>query len=276
MADKNNEAALSAVGIDTGVVHDIPEPSSVPFPFMKLPPELRNMVYQLHFADNYVKFTDYSCPNTGEDEAGRPGRRVIRADGGLPLYIAMASKTLYHEIMPFYLTDRFFFFAKIEYLGDFLAQIGPYNRQHLTEVGFDYEKIAATDMFDIREAFRLLGECPNLSKLRINIGAHHLWQKKRFPALATLLKIRDIKDLRIRFEDAYWVSYLYGEGLDGVKKAASKKFRVLKDAHSPAAIKRREAMGITKRTEPRMIFGGKKPDSRAERVERRKKLQEVA
>ncbi|KAL8926739.1 MAG: hypothetical protein Q9208_002813 [Pyrenodesmia sp. 3 TL-2023] len=252
-----------------------PEPSG-PFPFMKLPPELRIMVYKYHFADYTYRMGGCSCHSKKECEEGHTSRHLTyRYTRGVPPHLLAVSKAMYHEVMPLFFSGRLFSFEKIEDLGAFLAQVGPYNRQHITRIQFDYEKNGATNIFDIHEAFRLLGECPNLSSLSISIGAHHLWRKAAFPALATLRKIRGIEELKLVFGEAYWVTYLYGEELGPTREAVAKKFDVLTGPYSPAENKRREANGISKVAEPRIIFGEKKPASRAARVERRKKLQEI-
>lgn len=251
------------------------EPSG-PFPFMKLPPELRNMVYKYHFRRPHYRIGQSSYGEKEDCDAKLAGRCITRnSTGAVPAYLLRASKTIYNEVMPLFFRDGTFSFEKIEDLGAFLARTGPCHRQHITSIEFDYEKVGATKIFDIHEAFRLLGQCPNLSKVSINIAAHQLWRKAAFPGLATLRKIRGVKDIKVYFDDAYWVTYLYGEELPATKQTVAKKFAVLKDPHSAAAIKRREANGITKRAEPRMIFVEKKAESRAERVVRREKLQEI-
>ncbi|KAI4169669.1 MAG: hypothetical protein LQ346_008945 [Caloplaca aetnensis] len=252
-----------------------PEPAG-PFPFMKLPAELRIMVYKYHFNDHTYRMGQCSCHNKKECAERHTGRHLTyRHTRGVRPDLLRVSKAMYHEVMPLFFSNRLFSFEKIEDLGGFLAQIGPYNRQYITRIEFEYEKNGATNIFDIHEAFRLLGECPNLSQLCIYIGAHHLWRKSAFPGLATLRKIRGIEDLKLVFGEAYWVTYLYGEEFGPTKEALAKRFDVLTGPYSPAEIKRREANGITKCAEPRMVFGEKKPESRAARVERRQKLQEI-
>ena len=97
------------------------------------------------------------------------------------------------------------------------------------------------------------------------------------PGFGSLLKIRGIQKLEIRFSDAYWLSYLYGPVVDISKKMFTDKIRILKDPYTPADIIRREAKGITKRAESRMTFDGIwKPESRATRASKREQLKSLA
>ncbi|KAI4116884.1 MAG: hypothetical protein LQ345_002770 [Seirophora villosa] len=259
------------------VVRDTPEPITSPFPFMKLPPELRIMIYKYHFFQPFDHRANAQCWDKQECEPGGAGCPVACINNGEPLHnVFMTCKTVYHEAMPLYFSKRDFHFEKLEHLGRFLANIGPYHRQHLTSIIFDYEKIGTTPIFHIHEAFRLLGDCPNLRKLVIKIASHHIARKATLPALATLAKIRGLEKVDVRWFDAYWVSYIYGEDLPAAKKLVCDKLRPLRVPHTPAALQRREAMGITKRTKLRVTFGRGKPESRAERCERRNQVKEIA
>ncbi|KAI4131994.1 MAG: hypothetical protein LQ338_000978 [Usnochroma carphineum] len=285
MAVKTKDLLMPVARVGEGSIQKAPEPSRTPFPFMKLPPELRIMVYKLHFSQTSYRLTNCNCWSKDRCRAERSSRHFIcGATNSVPFkanivrpHLLMASKTIYHEVMPTFFSSREFCFDSVEILGAFLTQIGPYHRQYLSTVQFTYEKSGATAMFEIHEAFRLLGSCPNLRDLSIAIASHHFCRRKiSMPGFSTLLKIRGIETLDVDFLDAYWVTYLYGSEVVDAKEVICKKLSVLKEPYSPAALTRRETLGITKSAEPRTAFGEKKPDSRAERFERRKKVKEIA
>ncbi|KAL8706262.1 MAG: hypothetical protein Q9225_007975 [Loekoesia sp. 1 TL-2023] len=251
------------------------EPTS-PFPFMKLPPELRMMVYKFHFFQKPDHIGESRCWDSKFCGLGKPCR-TARVNDDIPIQrLWMASKTIYYEAMPLFFSTRIFDFETTERLGQFLVTIGSYHRQHITAIAFTYEKAASTHVFEVHEAFRLLGDCPNLAKLFIHINSHHIWKKHAMSGFKSLLKIRGIKELEIGFFDAYWITYLYGLDLDAAKKKVTDKLEVLKNSHTAADMKRREAKGITKHAEPRMTFIGSKPESRADRIARREQLKEIA
>lgn len=191
----------------------------------------------------------------------------------------LSCKTIYHEAMPTYFRTRSFKFNNIERLGAFLMVIGPHPRQYLTSVRFRYEKAGATAAFEVHEAFRLLGECPNLSQLSFTAWCHYLMRKNRsLPGMSTLLKIRGIEKLDIDFDSFYNASYPYNpdpSDVDNAKKCFISKMSILKEPYKAAEMKRREAKGIVKFAEPRMDFTPK-AESRAERVSRRRQLKEIA
>ncbi|KAL9021079.1 MAG: hypothetical protein Q9185_001747 [Variospora sp. 1 TL-2023] len=258
-------------------IQETPKPISSPFPLMKLPPELRIMIYKYHFLQAFDHRADVQCWDKRQCEPGGAGCPVACINNGEPLHsIFRTCKTSYHEAMPLYFSIRDFHFEKLELLGKFLANIGPYHRQHLTSITFDYEMLGATPMFHIHEAFRLLGECPNLGQLVIKIASHHIARKTTLPALSTLIKIRGLEKVDVRWFDAYWVTYIYGDDIPAAKRLICDKLRLLHLPHTPAAVKRREAMGITKFAKLRTTFGRGKPETRAERSERRQKVKEIA
>ncbi|KAL8931540.1 MAG: hypothetical protein Q9216_007166 [Gyalolechia sp. 2 TL-2023] len=263
-------------GIVEMVVEETPEPPSV-FPLLKLPPELRMMVYKFHFFQKPSHLNPIYCVAPKTCGVGQSICRLAYVNHDVPLQqLWLSCKTIYDEAMPIFFSTREFRFENIERLGEFLTTVGPYHRQHLTSIGFDYEKAGATGAFDVHEAFRLLGECPTLKKLSIRIHSHYIGRKRAtLPGFSTLLKIRGIKNLEVTFFDAYWIAYLYGPALDDAKKLVTNKIEKLKDPYSPAEMKRREAKGITKYSEPRTNFTSK-TESRAARFSRRQQLKELA
>ncbi|KAL9002919.1 MAG: hypothetical protein Q9188_004174 [Gyalolechia gomerana] len=258
------------------VVEETPEPSSS-FPLLKLPPELRMMVYKYHFSQKPDHLNAIYCATPKTCGVGQFTCGSAHVNDDVPLQMLWVScKTVYYEAMPIFFSTRKFKFENIERLGEFLTTIGPYHRQHLTSIGFHYEKAGTTEAFDVNEAFRLLGECPNLKRLSIHIHSHYIGRKKAALAgFSTLLRIRGVENLELTFFDAYWISYLYGRDLDDAKKIVTSKLETLKNPYKPAEIKRREAKGITKCAKPRMNFISK-PESRAARFSRRQQLKEIA
>ncbi|KAL8823744.1 MAG: hypothetical protein Q9170_008323 [Blastenia crenularia] len=246
-----------------------------PFQFMKLPPELRMMVYKYHF----LQVPDHlgrHCWDTEKCSAGQTPCRNSQVNSGIPLQgIWTVSKTVYHEAMPIFFAIQSFYFENVERLGKFLATIGPYHRQHITTVRFTHLKVMGTIAFEVKEAFRLLGECPNLVNLSIQFLGDNA-TKKSVPSLNDLAKIRGIHKLEISFFDPYWMVRIDDSELQAGKKKIADKVEALTEPYTPAAMKRREAKGISKFAEPREIFTMLPEESRAARLARREQYREIA
>lgn len=125
------------------------------FPFMKLPTELRVMVYNYHFFQAIEHLTPLCWATVQPEDVAEctPGGPVCRlgvVNKGVHLgNLWIASKTIYHEAMPIYFSTHYFQFASIETLGDFLTTIPHYHRQHITKLRFNYSKTSKTNNFDV-------------------------------------------------------------------------------------------------------------------------------
>lgn len=249
-----------------------------PFPFMKLPPELRVMVYNYHFFQPIEHSTSLCLATVQHSEVAecKPGGPVCRfASVNNRVHIGnlwVTSKEIYHEAMPIFFSTHCFQFGSLETLGHFLTTIPHYHRQYITKLRFDYFKTSKTKSFDVQQTIRLLSECPNLVELAMGLSADNLFRSDRNIGPKTLLQIRGIESLEIRFIG------LNTHVVDLPERFATRlteRISVLKEPYSPAETKRREAKGISKETVPRTCFDGSEKETRAARYEKRKQLKEI-
>ncbi|KAI4108630.1 MAG: hypothetical protein LQ339_002146 [Xanthoria mediterranea] len=239
-----------------------------PFPFMKLPPELRVMVYNYHFFQPVEHATSLCLATVHPSDLAecKPGGPICRfASVNNRVHMGnlwVTSKEIYHEAMPIFFSTHYFQFASLETLGHFLSTIPHYHRQHITKLRFDYLKTSKTKSFDIQQTLRLLSECPNLVELAIGFSADNLFRSDRHIGPKTLLQVRGIESVEIIFIG------LNTHVVDLPERFAtrfSERISVLKEPYSPAETKRREARGISKETVSRTCFDGSEKETRAAR-----------
>ncbi|KAL8848700.1 MAG: hypothetical protein Q9221_006310 [Calogaya cf. arnoldii] len=205
LAAHDREASTMPVATTGNVTTMDMAGEQAPFPFMKLPPELRVMVYNYHFFQPVEHLTPHSWTNFRPDDVPEciPGGPICHlgiVNNRVHLgNLWVTSKTIYNEAMPIYFSTHYFQFASIESLGHFLTTIPYYHRQHITKLRLNYNKRAETNNFDIQQAGRLLSECPNLSELAIGIWCNNLLLNDRNIVLKSLLQVRGIETLDIRF-----------------------------------------------------------------------------
>ncbi|KAI4268997.1 MAG: hypothetical protein LQ337_007532 [Flavoplaca oasis] len=248
-----------------------------PFPFMKLPAELRVMVYKYHFFQSAQHLAGH-CEFAHERACGSGGPACGLGIVNEYMHLGniwITSKAIYCEAMPIYFGTHDFHFSCIGNLFKFLTNIPYYHRQHITKLSFVHTnggripKTARIDNFDIHQAFRLLSDCPNLIELGICLSgfeAHRIFQSQW--GLKTLLKLRGIETLRLEEVDGW---------ADPRVPSLGRSLSVLKGPYSPAEEKRRQARGIVKDiTLLRTCFDGSETDTRTARYERRGQLKEVA
>ncbi|KAL8851953.1 MAG: hypothetical protein Q9221_003164 [Calogaya cf. arnoldii] len=253
------------------------------FPFMKLPIELRLMVYNYHFFQMVEHssgrcYATYSPVGVNETVCASTGPICflgITNKGVHPGSLWLASKTIYHEAMPIYFRNYRFHFTWFEDLNRFLTTIPYCHRQHITKISFGYRRHAKTRNFDIRRAFSLLSECPNLVELAIGVLSPEL-HRDTTPGLKTLLQTRGISLLEINYVDWDYIERSAQDIQERLVTPLAQRLSVLKEPYSPAEMKRRNARGIAKGTTIlRTCFDGSETETRAARYERLKQLREI-
>ena len=169
------------------------------FPFMKLPPEIRIMIYNLHFFQ----------PADGDSQqqfcAAGEFCRFRRCNNDIPVrMLFMLSKAIYAEAMPLYYRTKTFRFYHCR-VASFLAKIGPDQRQHVTKVAFNLKP------YNARVEIPALLGCPSLRELTIVVDdAVGLWAGLRrkglnvphrttHTPLELLLRIRSIERVTVSF-----------------------------------------------------------------------------
>ncbi|KAI4243734.1 MAG: hypothetical protein L6R40_003347 [Gallowayella cf. fulva] len=232
------------------------------FPLMRLPRELREWS---------TRITSYNMSNTyslaGAAMLTLTPRDANRED----------PPQTYNEAMPIYFSKARFFFPYLEKLGMFFESIGPFPRQHITNISFEWRKSHKRNTFANHQTFRLLSECAKLIELRLVIYPYLYSSVSIIPSLGlkTALQIRGIKMLNLISIPAD-----SNENLSAVHRAGilriTESLQVLQEPYTDAEIKRREARGIIMKSKKRLCFDGTGKESRAERYARRKMLKELS
>lgn len=155
------------------------------FPFMRLPPEVRRIIYRMVYPEAHVKF-DWA--NT------YPGHSLMHQHGyGVPPLTV--SKEIYRESRAVFLGGTKFRLNSIRILRRFLNRLGHEGRKLLTALEIKYSAHGAVN------TFRLLAECTALRSLAIIVrveAAPYNKQPNRLmmrSGLKQLLKIRGIQEL---------------------------------------------------------------------------------
>lgn len=164
-----------------------------PFPFMRLPPELRRMVYQYVF---YRKHVVFHCQKYMK-------RYIAGYSTFMGMKPLMVSKQIYRESTATYLSETKFYFSEIPVLRRFLLAVGREGRELLTSIEFKYTRSGAVS------TFRLLRECTSLRSLGITVrvesapyvnNKHRLMRRSGIKQLLAIRGIQhlDLDDIRLK------------------------------------------------------------------------------
>lgn len=250
-----------------------PTPQGPPlaaFPFMRLPLELRTIIYKMHFAQA-VEFYPFlrrrCCLISLGDLFGQCSGFWISNEGVPVRLLWTLSKDLYHEAMPVYFQTTRFTFNSLESLAHFLNVIGPYHRQHVTSVNLNSSRfdssmdrehhVSDAETYAGLQALKLLRKCPALRHMQFNLPIVPYQLAETSELFRAILKIKDLKSVDIKPVDAY--EYWTGDDhLLEMHEHNGQVLQVLKQPHRPAAIKKREEQGISRVIVPRTFFGSVK------------------
>ncbi|KAI9761631.1 MAG: hypothetical protein M1835_008143 [Candelina submexicana] len=172
--------------------------SKQPFPFLKLPPELRNRVYEYAFlTERAIHIFEYVRP-TSDTKTLEGGFKALtlKRNGGL----LRTNRQINYEALPIRYCNSFSFTFPC-YLLRFLQRIGPFARAKIrgVQVGWHSTDSAA-------EAFNLLGTCESLERLIVDINVYWLMESGQTQltklrdtvGMNELRQIRGIKELTIQ------------------------------------------------------------------------------
>lgn len=235
------------------------EPPVIPFPFMKLPLELRTMIYRIHFAQpaepHHLSLFD-------DLPFGPCSFRMV--NGGVPVRVLWTlSKDLYHEAMPLYFKITDFTFNSLESLAQFLDKIGPYHRQHVSSVNLNIYKFDSSMARDNRlsddetyaglQAVKLLRNCPALRRMKFSFSSTVSHMAETSELFRAILKIRGLDFVDVsRFRS--WPGPSPAD-LIQAQEHNEQALQVLKRPYRAAAVKKREERGISNVVVPRTFFG---------------------
>ena len=224
--------------------------AAAPFPFMKLPIEIRFMVYREHFLQPEEEFVfEYTPWSTGI-------KRWVNHD--VPVQrVFETSKVVYQEAAPLYFRTKPFHFNSIITLATFLERCGPTCLHNLSTITFAHQGAYAA------KAFKLLAKCLSLDSVTIIAVVYtpkydtatgtRLLMKSA--GIKDLLKVRGVKNVQVEFR-----GYVAPDGDQFVEA-----LQVLKEPHDPAKLKRLLAQLTPKEKAQRSVFGKANVITRAER-----------
>lgn len=222
------------------------------FPLMRLPVEVRLIIYEFHFLqDGEAPEAENSC-QAGESCCAKIYNRNVPVR-----MLWMASKTLYQEAMPVYFRTKNFQFLEAEHLLAFLQFVGPYHRQHITKITLYLRHI------DNAKVFKRIAQCPSLERLSVVTQPFRYTRMElmRRPAIQSLLKIRNLKS--VHFEVLRGMSPMI-ISLEDVEEFV-KTLEVLKQPHDAITLEQRAAQGFSRTRGPRTTFAKASSRSRDER-----------
>lgn len=139
------------------------------FPFMKLPPEIRKVIYTMHFdQEQEPRDADTACP------AGSACTYRVYNNWVPVRALLLVSRIVYNESMPLYYRSKTFGFISLERMTRFLDTIGVSQRSFITNISFIYYG-EDTRRWSFKWegetnaviAFRALADCPALHTLHI-------------------------------------------------------------------------------------------------------------
>lgn len=217
-----------------------------PFPFMRLPPELRNMVYkELLVQPGMICIQFRGCP---------PGESVQRADGRGSDHcidvkalrqLLWTSKTIYQEAAPFYFGSNHFRFQCLGTLTKCLQRLRPDSRRLLRRITVSFSNSTPA------RAMKLLGTCVSLSELTLEMCLGTAWSSRRkqdgrmqFNGLNDLLKIRGLDKFTV--DTTHMEPYREeGHNIFFDEKGLADVLEVLKEPRNPAKLRRAGGEGLS-------------------------------
>ncbi|KAL8691418.1 MAG: hypothetical protein Q9218_003354 [Villophora microphyllina] len=160
------------------------------------------------------------------------------------------SPAVFREAIPLYLRFMQEDFQSVRTLGSRLNKIGPKGRAGIKKINLVFERWHFNG-YDNRnhkdmatKAFKLLGQCPNLTELTLTINVFDLCGPG-MPGIKALLKIRGIKNLDFYF-------YLQGrcsrpwscEEIELAQDRFLERIQIIKNDYPPEELEKRAAKGI--------------------------------
>ncbi|KAL9588650.1 MAG: hypothetical protein Q9203_002544 [Teloschistes exilis] len=226
--------------------HEKPEAApEVPFPFMKLPMEIRSMIYQ-------------DVLQQAEDIRVEGFLSRLSCDHAVATHcrIFLVSKAFYQEAMPIYFGCNTFDFVCTAVLHYVVRNLSVVYRRQFRSIKISW------DRYDCSGAAKFLQGCVSLRRLNIQFqGSLFRWclipdQIKPW-GVGELLKVRGIIDLELNI--SHWDHY------PKHYKELVEKLQVLKQPYSVAALRRREKIDYPPKKAQRRVFGKANVVTRSER-----------
>lgn len=234
---------------------------NAPFPFMRLPPEIRIMIYkELLVMPGTINikwkfFFEEKILRIEESVRSKDGMGLdVCIDGKSARQLLWASKTIYQEASTFYFGSNHFHFGSLNMLTKCLEHIKPDFRRLLRRITVRYMGYAPA------KAMKALATCISLSELTLEICMSTGILERGYQGLMKLnglndlLKIRGLEKVTLDTEDIdSHPRHHFGTFSD--KDALADALQILKEPHDPAKLKRQEAKDYPKEKSQRTVFG---------------------
>ncbi|KAI4122528.1 MAG: hypothetical protein LQ338_005775 [Usnochroma carphineum] len=250
-----------AVASDNKPVTDVP---GEPFPFMKLPPEIRVMIFEKvlvassQITVSYRSYWKSFYTTILDDEHGYQQYHSPRA----ACELFTVSKSFYNEAMPIYFGCNTFAVVHLDHLA-FLSKLKADYRRSIRSISTGFSGIAPA------RCIKLLHGCISLRRLslRITYGTMRYHKGKCLPLLKSsgvndLLKIRDLEELEVERYPSF--SPLLDERVEGWGPFLE-ALQVLKQPRDAASLRRQDQKDYPPEKAKRTVFGKTNVMTRSER-----------
>ncbi|KAL8989966.1 MAG: hypothetical protein Q9169_008239 [Polycauliona sp. 2 TL-2023] len=249
--DADGESSDSEI---TTVQHDQSSKAAGVFPFMKLSPELRNMVYKEVLVEpKDVLLTvghEYDPPH------------VLAFNPPQPSGLLQVSKQIYNEASPIYYRGNTFDCHSVGALHAFLSKLSIENRRSIRSLSFGFFGYAPA------KSMKLLQGCTSLKSLKVVIPHYMMNDYGRempdglrdLPGLRDFLKIRGIQEL----DASRAPNCNYWEHMD--PEALIEELQVVKLPKTAAMIGRQDLKDYPPERAKRTVYGKANVKTRSERA----------
>ncbi|KAI4216450.1 MAG: hypothetical protein LQ349_009101 [Xanthoria aureola] len=253
------------------------------FPFMKLPPEVRNMIYKEVLEDtSIINLIALGDTKKVREVRGKPV--LLRYDPEMPpvtpysqgqfdpLLLLRASKAIHDEAYPVYYGRNTFFCRGLAALRGFLGRLKREYRRSIRSLGFDMWGDPAA------KSIRLLQGCVSLQDLHIDCRGVRLWDNLRsdsvLPGYNELLKLRGIRSLQILRPVKDDIYRLGSQTYRIILPADTHEYweeiiedlQVLKQPRSEAMVRRQDWKDFPLENTKRTVYGKANVQTRSERA----------
>lgn len=239
--------------------------SEKPFPFMKLPPELRLMIYKevliapSDIGIHYDNWADMLLTTVEYDDHGS-----VYYSPAAACSLFRVSKECYKEAMPVYFGCNNFLFSSLDAL-TVLNKIKIEYRRSFKSFTINFWGLSPA------KSARLLRGCTALRQLSLRMSYRTVrYSGSQFLPLLNwdgvndLLKVRGITDLKVRPLDYACTGQYLDKFLKGWQPFV-KTLQVLKQPYSAAALRRQDMKDYPPKRAKRTVFGKTNVMTRSER-----------
>ena len=259
----NSSRPATSQELVTSLGDNSAEPESEPFPFMRLPLEIRNMVYK----ELLIQPGSIEIGNIYEEEdrfiyGAFAVRKWMDSDDNEQIErfrqtpvckLFLTSRTVYRESTPLYFGRNVFGLTDLGKVLSFLGRLSPNLRRAVTSLELKYVGTAPA------QANKILATCTGLRQLSIIFSYQTAYMMRGFGTslmklrgLKDLLKLRGLKQVGIERDPRF-----SAEAFDGLFKEMpefEKALEVLKTPHDPKTLARLDKKDYPNKLH-RSIFG---------------------